>query len=345
MQEGLTAEMASLFSGIVLSNVTREYPNKMDHVMLDATDVKNPRALHPLFYGSFDWHSCVHSYWLLSRIYRLHPALPVSATIGRIIDQHFTVNNVAGELNYLKGAAHRSFERPYGMTWLLMLAAELARHTSVEGRRWFEVLSPLAIECAARLRAYIEGAGYPVRAGIHNNSAFALALGLEYAGACSDEPLAEVLRQKGRSWFGNDANCPAWEPDGEDFLSPALTEALCMSRTLASTEFSPWLERFLPRLAEREPESLFLPAKISDRTDPKFVHLDGLNLSRAWCWKSLGNLLAINDPVGRLPLEAANSHLAASLPHIADDYAGAHWLPTFAALALDARDMPTLHRR
>jgi len=271
--------------------------------------------------------------------------LPVSATIGRIIDQHFTVNNVAGELNYLKGAAHRSFERPYGMTWLLMLAAELARHTSVEGRRWFEVLSPLAIECAARLRAYIEGAGYPVRAGIHNNSAFALALGLEYAGACSDEPLAEVLRQKGRSWFGNDANCPAWEPDGEDFLSPALTEALCMSRTLASTEFSPWLERFLPRLAEREPESLFLPAKISDRTDPKFVHLDGLNLSRAWCWKSLGNLLAINDPRREIALEAANSHLAASLPHIADDYAGAHWLPTFAALALDARDMPTLHRR
>jgi len=118
-----------------------------------------------------------------------------------------------------------------------------------------------------------------------------------------------------------------------------------MSRTLASTEFSPWLERFLPRLAEREPESLFLPAKISDRTDPKFVHLDGLNLSRAWCWKSLGNLLAINDPRREIALEAANSHLAASLPHIADDYAGAHWLPTFAALALDARDMPTLHRR
>jgi Protein of unknown function (DUF2891) len=145
MQEGLTAEIASLFSGIVLSNVTREYPNKMENVMLDAADVKGPRALHPLFYGSFDWHSCVHSYWLLSRIYRLHPALPVSATIRRVIDQHFTASNVAGELDYLKGAAHRSFERPYGMAWLLMLAAELARHTSVEGRRWFDVLSPLAL--------------------------------------------------------------------------------------------------------------------------------------------------------------------------------------------------------
>jgi hypothetical protein len=343
MHEGLTAEMASLFSGIVLSNVTREYPNKMDHVMFDATDVKGPRALHSLFYGSFDWHSCVHSYWLLSRIYRLHPALPVSATIRRAIDQHFTVNNVAAELDYLKGAAHRSFERPYGIAWLSMLAAELARHTSGEGRRWFDVLFPLATECAARLRAYVEAANYPVRAGIHNNSAFALALGLEYAGVCSDEPLAEVLRQKCRSWFGNDANCAAWEPDGEDFLSPALTEALCMSRTLASAEFSTWLERFLPRLAAREPESLFLPAKVSDRTDPKFVHLDGVNFSRAWCWKSLANLLAIGDPRRAFALQSADSHLATSLPYIADDYAGAHWLPTFAALALDGRDTPTLH--
>src|SRR5215813_5738650 len=182
--------------------------------------------------------ACVHSYWLLSRVSRLHPALPVSATIRRVIDQHFTASNVAGELDYLKGPAHRSFERPYGMAWLLMLAADLARHTSAEGRRWFDVLSPLATECAARLRTYVEAASYPVRAGIHNNSAFALALGFEYADVCNDEPLAEVLRQKCRSWFGNDANCPAWEPDGEDFLSPALTEALCMSRTLVATEFS-----------------------------------------------------------------------------------------------------------
>jgi hypothetical protein len=187
MQEGLTTDIASLFSGIVLPNITREYPNKMDHVMIDAADVKGPRALHPLFYGSFDWHSCVHSYWLLSRIYRLFPALPVSATIRHVIDQHFTVDNVAGELDYLNSAGRRSFERPYGIAWLLMLAAELARHTSSEGRRWFDVLSPLATECAVRLRAYVEAADYPVRAGIHNNSAFALALGLEYAGVCTDD--------------------------------------------------------------------------------------------------------------------------------------------------------------
>jgi Protein of unknown function (DUF2891) len=237
MQEGLTTDMASLFSGIVLPNITREYPNKMDHVMIDAADVKGPRALHPLFYGSFDWHSCVHSYWLLSRIYRLFPALPASKTIRHVIDQHFTASNVASELEYLRGEAHRSFERPYGIAWLLMLAAELARHTSSEGRRWFDVLSPLAAECAARLRAYVAAADYPVRAGIHNNSAFASALGLEYARVCSNEPLAEVIRQKCRSWFGNDADYPAWEPDGEDFLSPALMEVLCMSRALAPSEF------------------------------------------------------------------------------------------------------------
>jgi Protein of unknown function (DUF2891) len=338
MQEGLTAEMALLFSGIVLPNVTREYPNKMDHVMIDAADVKGPRGLHPLFYGSFDWHSCVHSYWLLSRIYRLFRASPASASIGRVIDQHFNRSNVAGELDYLKGAAHRSFERPYGIAWLLMLAAELARHTSTEGRRWSGVLTPLATECASRLRAYIEAADYPVRAGIHNNSAFALALGLEYAGVCSDEPLGEVLRAKCRLWFGNDVNCPAWEPDGEDFLSPALMEVLCMSRALAPAEFSTWLERFLPRLAAREPETLFLPARVSHRTDPKWVHLDGVNLSRAWCWRSLGNLLASDDPRRAIALQAADSHLAASLSHITDDYAGSHWLATFAVLALDVRD-------
>ena len=156
MRETLTADMASRLAGMVLSNVTREYPNKMDHVMTGAADVKSPRALHPVFYGSFDWHSCVHGYWLLSRIYRRFPASPVSAGIRYVIDQHFTVSNVAGELEYLASTPHRSFERPYGLAWLLMLAAELAQHASLEGRRWFDVLSPLARECAARLRHYFE---------------------------------------------------------------------------------------------------------------------------------------------------------------------------------------------
>jgi Protein of unknown function (DUF2891) len=332
----LTAETASMFANMVLPNVTREYPNKMDHVMTGPADVKTPRALHPVFYGSFDWHSCVHSYWLLARILRRFPALPESPTIHRVIDEHFTLSNIAGELDYLGNAARRSFERPYGIAWLLMLAAELAQHTSAEGQRWFNVSSPLATECTTRLRSYIEAANYPVRAGIHNNSAFALALGLEYADVCRDDAMAEVLRHKCRSWFGTDADWPACEPDGEDFLSPALTEVLCMSRALTPTEFSTWLGRFLPRLAEREPTTLFRPAQVGDRTDPKFVHLDGLNLARAWCWKSLGNIFKTDDPRRAIALESADLHLRTSLPHIADDYAGSHWLATFAMLALEA---------
>jgi len=188
----------------------------------------------------------------------------------------------------------------------------------------------------SRLLDYIEEAEYPVRAGLHNNSAFALTLGLEYAGVRGDNAMAEALCHKCRSWFWNDSDCQAWEPDGEDFLSPALMEALCMSRAVAPAEFSSWLARFLPRLAAREPASLFRPARVSNRSDPKFVHLDGFNLARAWCWKNLGNLLEIDDPRRAIALQSVESHLEASLHHIADDYAGSHWLATFAMLALDA---------
>ena len=332
----LTAEIASLFAAIAVANVTREYPNKLDHVMTGAADVKSPRALHPVFYGSFDWHSCVHGYWLLARIYRRFPNLQAAETIRGVIDRHFTASNIAAELEYLRNPAHRTFERPYGLGWLLMLAAELARHTDAQARRWFDVLSPLAEECAQRLRAYIEAADYPVRAGMHTNSAFALVLGLEYAEVCGDDALAGVLRRKCRYWFEDDANCPAWEPDGEDFLSPGLTEALAMSRALAPAEFFAWLGRFLPRLAAGEPAPLFRPARVSDRTDDKFVHLDGVNLARAWCWRRLINLFAIDDPRRGVAQQSAGLHLHASLPHVADDYAGSHWLATYAMLALDA---------
>ena len=332
----LTAGLASRFAGIALANITREYPNKLDHVLADAADVKGPRALHPLFYGSFDWHSCVHGYWLLARIYRRFPDLAESPAIRRVIGEHFTASNVGGELDYLKSPAHRSFERPYGMAWLLMLASELARHESEAGRRWYEVLSPLTAEFAARLRRYLDAAHYPVRAGMHSNSAFALALAFEYAEVCGDAAMAEALRQRARIWFGNDADCPAWEPDGEDFLSPALIEALCMSRALDPAEYSSWLRRFLPRLSAGEPATLFRPVTVSDRTDPKFVHLDGVNLSRAWCWKILAERFDANDARGAAALQSAAVHLEASLPHIGDDYVGSHWLATFAMLALDA---------
>jgi hypothetical protein len=332
---GLSDATASRFAGMVLANVRREYPNKLDHVLADAADVKGPRALHPLFYGSFDWHSCVHGYWLLARLLRRFPQLPEAPDIAGLFADHFTAANAAAERDYLVAPAHLSFERPYGLAWLLMLAAELSRHTGRQGQHWCDLMAPLSKACAARLRDYFAAATYPVRAGMHTNSAFALILALDYGVTCRDDGLAAAVRTKAQAWFGGDADCPAWEPDGEDFLSPALTEALCMSRILAPGDFAAWLDRFLPRLASHEPATLFRPAIVSDRTDPKFVHLDGVNLSRAWCWKNLGNAFAAGDPRRAIAQEAATTHLAASLPHIGDDYAGGHWLASFALLALD----------
>jgi Protein of unknown function (DUF2891) len=336
MRGALTADLASLFARIALGNVTREFPNKLDHVLTGAADAKAPRALHPIFYGAFDWHSCVHGYWLLARLIRGFPELPEAPAIRRTIDEHFTAANAKAELDYLNRPESRGFERPYGLAWLLMLASELAHHDSAQGRRWFEALSALTHECATRLRDYLIAAKYPVRAGVHSNSAFALILAMDYAAACGNDAMLAALRQKSRAWFGGDADCPAWEPDGEDFLSPALTEALCMAHALAAADFAAWLARFLPRLAAREPANLFRPAIVSDRTDGKIVHLDGLNLSRAWCWKSLAGTFAAADPRREIAHAAAGAHLDASLPHVADDYAGCHWLASFALLALEA---------
>lgn len=332
----LTPELAARFAALALGHVTREYPNKLDHVLRGAGDLRGPRALHPIFYGSFDWHSCVHGYWLLCTLLRTFPALPHAARIRALLDTHLTPANVAGELDYLDGAERATFERPYGWAWLLMLQAELSRHADDDGRRRAETLAPLARAFAQRFLRYLPRATYPVRAGTHANSAFALALALEYAGRCRDDLLFGMVRDKARGWFGDDADYAPWEPSGEDFLSPALVEAECMRRMLRAPEFAAWLRRFLPRLARGEPAALFRPATVSDRTDGRIAHLDGLNLSRAWCFRSLAAALDAGDE-RRAPLRAAaDAHLRASLPHLAADYAGEHWLATFAVLALNA---------
>ena len=330
----LTPELASRFAALALGHVTREYPNKLDHVLRGPEDLRSPRALHPIFYGSFDWHSCVHGYWLLCTLLRAFPALPEAPRIVALLDAHLTPENVAGESAYLGAAERATFERPYGWAWLLMLHAELARHANDDGRRRAEALAPLARAFAQRFLRYLPYATYPVRAGTHANSAFALALALEYAVQCRDDSLLGLARDKARAWFAGDTDCQAWEPSGEDFLSPALVEAECMRRVLRPPEFAPWLQRFLPRLEHGEPAALFAPAAVSDRTDGRIAHLDGLNFSRAWCLRSIAGALDLND-ARRTPLRvAADAHLRVSLPHLAADYAGEHWLATFALLAL-----------
>ncbi len=329
----LTLELASRFARIALGHVTREYPNKPGHILRGPRDARTPRELHPLFFGSFDWHSCVHGYWLLCRLYQRFPGLPERSEIHSLLDRQFMSENVQGELDYFRTAD--AFERPYGWAWLLMLASELALHENAAGKRWAAALAPLAEFLAARFLAFLPVATYPVRSGAHFNSAFPVTLAWEYARVPGNDRLKEVLREKTRAWFERDADCQAWEPSGDDFLSPTLMEALAMQRTSAGPEFAPWFDRFLPRIEARSPATLFQPATVSDRTDGKIAHLDGLNFSRAWCWRSLANAFAANDPRREVALAAAEPHIAASLPHVADHYAGEHWLGTFATLALE----------
>ncbi|POR48593.1 DUF2891 domain-containing protein [Bosea psychrotolerans] len=339
----LTAEIAERFARIALGHVGREYPNKPDHVLAGPQDARTPRELHPIFYGSYDWHSCVHSYWLLARVLRRFPETAAASEITALFDAQFTADKVAAECDYLATPTARGFKRPYGWAWLLKLAAELSGlpRQDLPLQDWSVRLAPLAEAFAQRFRDFLPLATYPVRVGTHFNTAFGLRMAADYAEATQDAALTTLLRETGLRWYGEDADCPAWgEPSGDDFQSSALIEAECMRRLLAPEAFLPWLARFLPRIENRQPRTLFEPASVSDRSDGKIAHLDGLNLSRAWCWRALAASLPADDPRREMALEAAQRHLAAGLPHIAGDYMGEHWLATFALLALEAGDAP-----
>ena len=329
----LNQPLAEQFARLALGHVTKPYPFKLDQVLAGDEDVKPPRELHPIFHGSFDWHSCVHGHWLLARLLRRFPQMAPAAEIRALLDAQFTPAKVAGELAYLNRPTSGGFERPYGWAWLLMLAAELEQH---EDAAWGAALRPLAQAFAQRFKDFLPKATYPIRTGTHYNTAFALALASEYAAKVGDAELTELILKTAVGWYDADAGAQAWEPSGDDFLSPTLVEAECLRRLLPPAAFRPWFSSFLPNAAERAPASLFTPARVSDRSDGKIAHLDGLNLSRAWCWRSIAGSLALNDPARRAALAAADEHLAAGLQHVAGDYMGEHWLATFALLALEA---------
>ena len=330
----LAPELASRFAAIALAHLTREYPHKLDHVLNGPDDVRAPRELHPVFYGSFDWHSCVHGYWLLATIMRLFPGLAAAKQITPLFDAQLTRSKVEGEVAYFREPLRGTFERPYGWAWLLMLDAELRRQNSTAAEKWTAALAPLSEVIVARYFDFLPRATYPVRVGTHFNSAFGLALALEYSAAVGNRDFRRLLIDKTVEWYGRDRDCQAWEPGGDDFLSSSLVEAECMRQALGGREFTEWLSGFLPHLRERKPATLFSPAIVSDRSDGKIVHLDGLNLSRAWCWRALSTAFDEGDELGRIAAEAAETHLRASLPHISGDYMGEHWLATFAVLAL-----------
>ena len=313
----LNLDAASKMARIALGHVAREYPHKLDQVLLGDEDLAPPRQLHPIFFGSFDWHSCVHGWWSLLTLCRLFPDMAEALVIEELANVSFTAEKVGVERAYLDRPLTAGFERPYGWAWLLMLHLEATRHS--EGT-WGQELEPLARAFADRFRHYLQILTYPIRAGTHFNTAFALVLALEWAEPF-DRDLADLIGARAKHWFSVDRDCQAWEPSGDDFLSPALTEALLMKRVL-DENFEAWFADFLPRIEEQQPATLFTPATVSDRSDGKIAHLDGLNLSRAWCWRSLG-----------YP-EFAENHLEAALPHVSGDYMGEHWLQSFALLAL-----------
>lgn len=332
----LTQAQASHFASLALKCVTREYPNKPEHVLNEPGDVENPKQLHPAFYGCYDWHSSVHGHWMLVRLLRMFPNLPEAGDIRKALGTNLRAENILVETAYLKQKNRQSFERTYGWAWLLKLAEELYLSNDADAKTWSRNLQPLVDALINSYLQFLPKQTYPIRTGVHPNTAFGLAFAFDYAKAVGNEKLEALIAERSRTYFAHDANYPgAWEPGGEDFFSPALMEADLMGRVMKSAEFRRWFHRFLPQLAQGLPKSLLHPATVTDRTDPKLVHLDGLNLSRAWCMRSIASALPVNDPARKVLLSSSRVHARDALSHVASgDYAGEHWLASFAVYLL-----------
>ena len=322
----LTADTARRFARVALGHVARAFPYKDDHVFTGPEDLRLPQQAHPVFFGSFDWHSCVHGWWTLLTLRRLYPAMPEAAHIEALAETTFTPEKLAIELAYLDRPSARGFERPYGWGWLMCLHHEAARHGD---RAWGERLEPLARAFAQRLRDYLAILTYPITVGTHFNTAFALVLARAWAES-RDPGLVELIDDWATRAFGHRRDYAGWEPGGDEFLSPVLTAAVLMSEVLPHRAFAAWFEALVIENDWLSRECR--PVIVSDRSDGKIAHLDGLNLSRAWCLKAIGARLGVPHEAALRRL--ADQHLAAALPHVEGDYMGEHWLASFALLAL-----------
>jgi len=330
--EALDAGAATRFAALALKCLHQEYPNHISHTLDGDADARPPRESTPAFYGCLDWHSDVHGHWLLVRLLRLFPDAPFAAAARNAIAQSLTAAHVAGELDYLRRPDRASFERPYGMAWLLQLAAELREWDDPLAREWLATLQPLETEAASRLKAWLPKLHYPIRVGEHDQTAFAFGLMWDWAGVAGDADMRRLLADAARRFYLADRACPlAYEPSGEDFLSPCLAEADFMRRVLDPAAFGRWLTAFLPAIGTAQGGLWLTPAVVTDRADPKLAHLDGLNLSRAWMLEGIAHGLPRGDH--RLPalLATAARHRAAALPAVTGEhYEGGHWLGTFA---------------
>jgi hypothetical protein len=335
---GLDDAAAARFAALALKCLHQEYPNHISHTLNSAADARPPHELTPAFYGCLDWHSDVHGHWLLVRLLRLYPQAPFAATARAELARSFTPQNIAGEVAYLRGAGRASFERPYGLAWLLRLAAELRQWEDADARSWSAALAPLETEAAARLASWLPKLHYPIRIGEHDQTAFSFGLVSDWAALGGAGQMRELLTDAAQRFYLHDRNCPlAYEPSGEDFLSPCLAEADFMRRVLPPPAFAQWLSAFLPQVprggtstSAAHPPWL-TPGVVTDRADPKLAHIDGLNLSRAWMLEGIAHGLPPHDARIAALLASARAHAEASLPAVTGEhYEGGHWLGTYA---------------
>jgi hypothetical protein len=335
----LSEAAAARFAGLALSCIHREYPNKLAHVLNTPADARTPHELTPIFCGCYDWHSAVHGHWLLVRLCRTYPQAAFVTEARAALAQSFTAENVAAEVRYLRGEGRGTFERPYGLAWLLQLAAELREWDDPQARAWAATLEPLEQLAAERLHAWLPKLSHPVRTGEHSQTAFALGLLFDWARTRKDSAMAALVTQRARDYYLKDrAARLAFEPGGEDFFSPILAEADVMRRVLAPAEFAAWLSAFLPEVSTNGATDWLEPAVVTDRTDGKLVHLDGLNLSRAWMLEGIAAGLPPGDPRSAGLLAVARRHREAGLAAVTgESYEGGHWLGSFAVYLVTQR--------
>jgi hypothetical protein len=331
---GFDQAEAGRFARLALDCVHKEYPNKIAHSMSSDADLKPPRQLTPAFYGCYDWHSSVHGHWLLVRLVRLFPQAPFAAEARQALAQSFTPGNIAQEVQYLNDEGRAAFERPYGLAWLLQLAAELKEWDDPQGKQWSSTLAPLEQAVVARISAWLPKLDNPIRVGEHNNTAFGMSLMLDYARIAGNGEFGKLVKERAQHYYLKDRACPVnYEPSGEDFLSPCLAEADLMRRVLTAGQFGTWFPAFMERLN-------FEPTAVPDVSDPKLYHLAGLNLSRAWMIEGILSAIPAADRRRAAMTDLATRLRSAGLASInSEHYEGGHWLGTFAVYLVSGRGL------
>lgn len=334
--ERMTDAQVSAFARLALKGIPQEYPNKPSNVMVGKASVQTPRAMHPAFYGCFDWHSSVHGHWMLVRLLKLYPEAAIAGEVIAVLDGNFTAEKMEQEAAYYRQKHNRSFERTYGWAWALKLAAELRTWDHDLGRKWALAFRPLEAEIVKLTRGYLPRLSWPIRTGVHPDSGFALSLILDYARAVNDKDLVELVIKRAVDYYRGDRDYPVrYEPSGEDFFSSGLNEADLMRRVLDRDAYSDWLEGFFPGLAKGELGNLLEPCVVSDVTDGRIVHLAGLNLTRAWTFRGILSVLEEDDPRRPVLEKAVRRHAEAGLGYVfSGHYEGEHWLASFAVYLL-----------